>query len=198
MPALFAQVEQKLLPDLTLAGRTRLDDHSEYGTRVSPRLSMLFKPGPWTVRASLGRGFYVPTPFIEEVEAAGLSRIEPLHGLRAETAETASIDFGYTRGTIEASLTLFGSNIAHAVQLRNLSANCAELVNADGVARTRGAELLLRYRLHAVTFTGSYVRTDALEPNSDGTGFRLVPLTPARLTGVSEQNGRGRLGLEPY
>jgi outer membrane receptor for ferrienterochelin and colicins len=201
VPALFAQVEQKLLPDLTLAGSARLDDHSEYGTRVSPRLSMLFKPGPWTVRASLGRGFYVPTPFIDEVEAAGLSRIEPLHGLRAETAETASIDFGYTRGTIEASLTLFGSNTAHAVQLRDVSANRAELVNADGVARTRGAELLLRYRLHAVTFTGSYVRTDAREPNPDGTGCRLVPLTPrntAGLTGVWEQKGRGRLGLEAY
>jgi iron complex outermembrane receptor protein len=121
VPALFAQVEQKLLADLTLAGSARLDDHSEYGTRVSPRLSMLFKPGPWTVRASLGRGFYAPTPFIEEVEAAGLSRIVPIQGLRAETADTASIDFGYARGPIEASLTLFGSNIDQAVQLRDVS-----------------------------------------------------------------------------
>jgi outer membrane receptor for ferrienterochelin and colicins len=201
VPALFVQVEQKLMPDMTLAGSARLDDHSRYGTRVSPRLSMLFKPGPWTVRASLGRGFYVPTPFIEEVEAAGLSRIEPLRGLRAETADTASIDFGYARGPIEASLTLFGSNIDHAVQLRDVSATRAELVNADGVTRTRGAELLLRYRLNAVTFTGSYVRTDAREPNPNNAGRRLVPLTPRNTAGVTavwEKHGRGRLGLEAY
>jgi iron complex outermembrane receptor protein len=201
VPALFVKVEQKLMPDMTLAGSARLDDHSRYGTRVSARLSMLFKPGPWTVRASLGRGFYGPTPFIEEVEAAGLSRIEPLRGLRAETADTASIDLGYARGPIEASLTLFGSNIDHAVQLRDMSATRAELVNADGVTRTRGAELLLRYRLNAVTFTGSYVRTDAREPDSEGAGRRLVPLTPRNTAGVTavwEKHGRGRLGLEAY
>lgn len=201
VPALFAQVEQKLLADLTLAGSARLDGHSEYGTRISPRLSMLFKPGPWTVRASLGRGFYAPTPFIEEVEAAGLSRIEPLRGLRAETADTASIDFGYARGPIEASLTLFGSNIDHAVQLRDVSATRAELVNADGMTRTRGAELLLRYRWEAITFTSSFVHTDAREPNPDGSGRRFVPLTPrntAGLTAVWEKHGRGRVGLEAY
>jgi outer membrane receptor for ferrienterochelin and colicins len=201
VPAIFVQAEQKLLSDLTLAGSARLDDHSEYGTRLSPRVSMLFKPGPWTVRASLGHGFYAPTPFIEEVEAAGLSRIEPLGGLRAETADTASIDFGYARGPIEASLSLFGSNIDHAVQLRDVSANRAELVNANGVTRTRGAELLLRYRLDAVTFTGSYVHTDAREPNPNDGGRRLVPLTPrntAGLTAVWEKHGRGRLGLEAY
>lgn len=201
VPALFAQVERKLLADLTLAGSARLDDHSAYGTRVSPRVSMLFRPGPWTVRASLGRGFHAPTPFIEEVEAAGLSRIAPPRGLRAETAGTASIGFGYARGPVEAGLTLFGSDIDHAVQLRDVGAARAGLVNADGVTRTRGAELLLRYRWQAVTFTGSYVHTNAREPDPDGPARRMVPLTPrntAGLTAVWERHGRGRLGLEAY
>jgi outer membrane receptor for ferrienterochelin and colicins len=201
VPALFAQLEQKLLSDLTLAGSARWDDHNRYGSHLSPRVSMLFKPGPWTVRASLGRGFYAPTPFVEEIEAAGLSRLELLRGLRAETADTASIDFGYARGTIEASLTLFGSNIDHAVQLRNITADRVALVNADGVTRTRGAELLLRYRWNAITFTGSYVHTNATEPNPDVAGRRAVPLTPrntAGMTAVWEKHGRGRLGLEAY
>ncbi|MFT4055585.1 MAG: TonB-dependent receptor [Novosphingobium sp.] len=201
VPALFAQMEQKLLPDLTLAGSARMDDHSRFGARVSPRLSMLFKPGPWTVRASLGRGFNAPTPFIEEVEAAGLSRIAPLRGLRAEVADTASIDLGYARGPLEASLTLFGSDIDHAVQLRAIGIDRAELVNADGVTRARGAELLLRYRWQAIVLTGSYVFTDAREPDPEGPGRRPVPLTPrhtAGLTAVWERHGRGRFGLEAY
>ena len=57
--------------ELTLAGSARADFHSEYGTQLSPRLSMLYRPGPWTISASLGRGFYAPTPFVEEIEAAG-------------------------------------------------------------------------------------------------------------------------------
>jgi iron complex outermembrane receptor protein len=109
VPGLFAQVEHDLRPDLTLAASGRLDLHSEYGTQLSPRLSALYKPGPWTIRASLGRGFFAPTPFVEEIEAAGLSRLEPLTGLEAETAGTGSLDVGYARGPIEASVALFVS-----------------------------------------------------------------------------------------
>lgn len=201
VPSLFGQVEQKVLPDLTLAGSARWDDHSQYGSHVSPRLSALFKPGPWTLRASLGRGFYAPTPFVEEIEANGLSRLQPLQGLRAETANTASIDFGYAHGPLDASLTLFGSNTDHALQLRDIAADKVVLVNADGLTRTRGVELLLRYRWHAVSFTGSYVHTDASEPDPNGPGRRAVPLTPrdtAGLTAVWEKPGHARVGLEAY
>lgn len=201
VPALFAQLEQKVLPDLTLAGSARWDDHNRYGSHLSPRVSMLFRRGPWTVRASLGRGFYAPTPFVEEIEAAGLSRLAPLRGLRTETADTASIDFGYARGPFEASLVLFGSNIDHAVQFRDIAADRVALVNAEGVTRTRGAELLLRYRWNAITVTSSYVHTAGTEPSPDSTGRRAVPLTPshtAGLTAVWEKHDRGRLGLEAY
>jgi len=73
-------VEQKI-GDLTLAGSARLDDHSEYGSQFSPRVSMLYRPGNWTVRASVGRGYYAPTPFVEEIEAAGLARLSALRRL---------------------------------------------------------------------------------------------------------------------
>ncbi|SFR97225.1 TonB-dependent receptor plug domain-containing protein [Sphingomonas jatrophae] len=201
VPALFAQAEHTLASRLTLAASGRVDDHSDYGTRFSPRLSALFRPGPWTLRASLGRGFHAPTPFVEEIEAAGLSRLEPLRDLRAETADSASIDVGYARGPVEGNVTLFGSDIDHAVQVQDVSSDRVGLVNAAGVTRTRGAELLLRYRWQAVTLTGSYVHTDAREPDPDSGGRRAVPLTPrdtAGLTAVWERHGRSRFGLEAY
>jgi outer membrane receptor protein involved in Fe transport len=61
-PAVFAQAEQDIGENLTLAASARLDDHSEYGSKFSPRVSALYRPSPWTVRASLGQGFYAPTP----------------------------------------------------------------------------------------------------------------------------------------
>ena len=200
-PAAFAQVEHDLRPDLTFAGSVRLDVHDEYGSRLSPRLSALYKPGPWTVRASFGRGFYAPTPFVEEIEAAGLSRLEPLSGLKAEVAESASLEGGYSRGPVEANVTLFATHIHDAVQVTPVAADRVRLANVPGTTRTRGAEVLLRYRWDHVTLTGSYVYVDATEPDPSGRGRRTIPLTPrhtAGLVAMWEKHGWGRIGLEAY
>lgn len=201
VPGVFAQVEHDLTDDLTLAASGRWDDHSEYGARFSPRLSMLYRPGRWTVRASLGRGFHAPTPLVEEIEAAGLSRLEPLADLRAETADAASLDVGYRDGPIEANLILFGSDLEDAVRLQTVAPDRVRLINADGQTRTRGAEALLRWRQGPYVVTGSYVYVDATEPDPDGPGRREVPLTPRHTAGVVamwEDHDRGRLGLEIY
>jgi len=161
----------------------------------------LYRPGNWTFRASLGRGFYAPTPFVEEIEAAGLSRLEPLGALKAETAGTASVDIVYARGPIEASVGLFASNIDDATRLTDVAADRVRLVNVEGQTRIRGSELLLRYRRDAFTITGSYVFVDATEPGEAGAGRRRVPLTPRHTAGMVamwEEHGRGRIGLEAY
>jgi outer membrane receptor protein involved in Fe transport len=200
-PAVFAQLDYDLGTRLSVAGSIRWDDHSAYGDRFSPRLSLLYRPGPWTIRASWGRGFHAPTPFVEEIEAAGLSRLDPLSGLRAETAETLSIDFGYPFGPIETGLTLFGSDIDGAVHVAAVTPVRVRLANLDGVTRTRGVEALLRWRLAPVTVTASYLYLDASEPTGIGASRRIVPLTPrhaAGLVAMWEQHDRGRVGLELY
>ena len=200
-PAVFGQIDRDLGDAITVAASARWDDHSEYGAEFSPRLSLLYRPEPWTIRASWGRGFYAPTPFVEETEAAGLSRLLPLSGLRAETAETASIDFGYAVGRLETNVTFFGSNIDNAVRLQTVAADQVQLINVDGATRTKGIEALVRWRREAVVVTGSYVYIDASEPADFGIGRRTVPLTPRHSFGVVamwEEEDRGRLGLEVY
>ena len=201
VPAVFAQVEHELSDDMTVAGSARLDAHSDYGSHLSPRLSVLYRPGAWTFRSSIGRGFYAPTPFVEEIEAAGLSRLQPLSQLKAETAETASLETGYARGPFEANLNLFGARIHDAIQLAEASATGVRLINARGQTRTHGAEALLRYRVGEVTVTGSYVYTASSEPDPNGPGRREIPLTPkhaASLVAVWEREGVGRVGFESY
>ena len=201
-PAIFGQVEHDVSNELTLAGSARADFHSEYGTQVSPRLSMLYRGGPWKIRASVGRGFYAPTPFVEETEAAGLSRLEPITGLRAETAQTGSVDVGYTRGRIESSVTLFAANIRDSTRIvPGATPGRVKLVNVAGLTQIRGSEVLLRYRLRQVSLTGSYVYVDATEPSDAGTSRVRVPLTPkhtAGLVGMWEDHDKGRIGVELY
>jgi iron complex outermembrane receptor protein len=149
----------------------------------------------------MGRGFFAPTPFVEEIESAGLSRLEPLSGLEAETAQTASLDIGYARGPLEARVTLFASGIENATRLETVASDRVRLTNVQGKTRIRGSELLLRYRLNAFSITGSYVHVNATEPAREGTGRRAVPLTPRHTAGAVamwEQHGKGRIGIEAY
>ena len=200
-PAAFAHFDQDLGERLTAALSVRWDDHSEYGGELSPRMALLFRDGAWTIRGSWGSGFFAPTPFLEETEAAGLSRLEPLANLNAETAETAAIDVSYSAGNLETGLTFFGSNIDDAVRLETLAADRVQMVNVEGVTRTRGIEALMRWRLDDLVVTASYLYTDASEPDEDDMGRRNVPLTPRHSAGMVafwEVEEKGRLGFEVY
>jgi iron complex outermembrane receptor protein len=199
VPGLFAQIEHSAGAEVTLSGSIRADFHDAYGSQVSPRVAALWRPGAWTIRASAGRGYFAPTPFVDAIEAAGLSRLEPLSGLKAETARNASLDFGWRGGPWEANVTLFGSDIDKATRIQPIAADRVRLVNIDGTTRLRGSEMLLRFRQNGFTVTGSYVFVDSSEPA--GAGRQAIPLTPrhtAGLVGMWEEHGKGRIGIEAY
>jgi len=65
----------------------RLDIHNNYGTFLNPRISALLRlPKKLTARISGGTGVFAPTPFTEETEASGLTRLATLRNLAAERA----------------------------------------------------------------------------------------------------------------
>jgi len=202
-PALFAQEEYAPAEWITLSLAGRADWHSEHGAFVNPRLSVLLRPAEWTVRGSVGTGYFAPTPFTEETEAIGLSRVRPLSGLKAERARTASLDVGRGFGPLEVNGTLFGSRTAHALQLVESAAapGALELVNAGGPTRTWGSELLARWHREPFHLTATHTFLRAEEDDPGGPGRREVPLTPRHalgLVGMWEVEGRGRAGLEVY
>lgn len=60
--ALYVQDEITAFPNLMLVAGARYDEHSVYGSQVSPKLSFLYDAGEFTtVRASWGRAFRSPT-----------------------------------------------------------------------------------------------------------------------------------------
>ena len=197
VPAVFAQADVDAATWLSLSTSARLDAHSEYGTTVNPRLSLLVRlphDGPlrdWTSRVSVGSGASAPTPFTETTEATGLTPLLPLVGLVAERATTGSFDFGgpleTAIGALELNATAFASRVRRPIQVADAPGTTADgarriqLVNAPEPTRTWGGELLARFARElgaggadgeeppALRLTGSYTLLRSTECTPDAT-----------------------------
>jgi iron complex outermembrane receptor protein len=209
-PALFIQDEIVLGDRASVSASARVDWHSEYGMLASPRVSLLLRPGPrWTARISAGGGSFAPTPFTEETDETGLSRLAPMTGLEAERARTLSGDLTWRSGALEVTGTVFGSIVDSAVQLAELVHIAVVgvppypvgLVNAPEPTRTWGTELLARYRLGDFTAMVTHAYTRSTEFDFDLGGRREVPLTPRHAVSFNamwEGDAWGRAGFEAY
>jgi iron complex outermembrane receptor protein len=191
-PSIFAQDEIAFNPKVTLAASARADFHSEYGVLAAPRVSVLLRPAEnWTIRSSIGTGAFTPTPFTEETDETGLSRVEPLRDLVAERAAGGSVDLTRAIGPVELTGTLFGSRVDHALQSRDVSPASVELFNAGEATRTWGAELIARHRIEGFSSMVTYAWTHSTEPDphtASGATCRSPPRTPRRST----RSGKGR------
>lgn len=198
VPAVFAQVDLDPAPWFSLSTSMRADAHSEYGTVVNPRLSVLLRRpdgvlAGWSSRLSLGTGEFAPSPFTEITEATGLSPLLPLENLAAERATSGSVDIGgplqLAIGHVELNATAFASRVEHPVQVRDaegttpLGAARIHLANASQPTRTWGLELLGRYvrelgeevdgveaPVLRVTGTYTFVRSTECDPGAAGGG----------------------------
>jgi outer membrane receptor for ferrienterochelin and colicins len=207
VPGLFSQLDYDASDDVSMSFSARTDWHSEYGTQVSPRISLLYSPENWTIRGAYGQGYFAPSPFIEDIDEVGLSRLAPLENLQEERASTASLDVSYVLGNLETSMTLFASNIDNVTELKlidgadEFSGKQVRIVNAMGESEIRGAELLLRYKWQDIKFTGSYLYTDATKEAESGFGRKPLALTPEHSAGLVimwEEHGSHLLGFEAY
>ena len=207
VPGLFSQLDYEASNDISMSLSARADWHSEYGTQFSPRVSMLYNPQSWTIRGSYGKGFFAPTPFIEDIEDTGLSNLAPLENLAEERATTASIDISYVFDSVETSVTLFASDVDNVTELETInpygihSDKSVRIVNAPGQSEIRGAEFLLRYRWNDLKLTGSYLYSDASKLNDSGFGREPLALTPKHSAGAVlmwEEHGSHMVGFEAY
>jgi outer membrane receptor for ferrienterochelin and colicins len=200
VPGIFAQDEFSPLQWMKVAAAARVDSNNQYGTFASPRLSALLRqPGsPWSLRASVGSGFAAPTPFVEEVEAAGLGALMPLRGLHAERAVTESLDGKLAVEAWDINVSVFNSDIHNALAAQPVTAQKIELINAPGSRRAPGAEILIHYVTGPLQMIGSWSYIDATQAAPDGSRepAPLVPRHSAELGGILESETRGRIGLE--
>ncbi|MBW3554068.1 MAG: TonB-dependent receptor [Gemmatimonadetes bacterium] len=201
-PSLFVQDEVSPADWLTIAASGRLDLHDEHGAFFNPRVSVLLRPGvAWTARASVGTGYFAPTPFTEETEVVGLTAVAPLGDLEPERARSASLDLGRRMGSLELNGTLFGSEVRDPLMARPSGDSRLQLFNASGSIRTYGADLLARFHEEPFHLTATYTHTRSTEQDPETGDRREVPLTPrhaAGAVGMWEAEDEGRVGVELY
>jgi outer membrane receptor for ferrienterochelin and colicins len=193
----FVQDDVTVRPWLLVSASARIDRHNHYGTFFSPRASVLLRPGAWTSRFSIGRGFFAPTPLTEETEAAGLTRLAVPAPLDAERGRSYSIDVSRTSGPLSFTVTAFASRITDPIHVDRDTTYA--LRNLEGATTNDGVELLATWRREPFAVTGTYTYVRSWETDA---GERVeVALTPRHSAGIvamAESEARGRIGLEVY
>ena len=197
VPGVFAQDDILWTDWLTVSASARLDLHHTYGAFFSPRVAALVHRDGWTSRVSAGTGYFASTPLTEETEAAGLSGLAMPVPLEAETGKSYSIDITRSLGIVSITGTLFGSTIAHPIEVERETSY--RIYNLDRATSNLGVEVLgtLRHAPFALTGTYAFVRSR----EQAGSGEAEVPLTPRHsvgLVGMWEREDVGRVGIEYY
>ena len=200
VPGVFVQDEFSPTPWIKFAASARIDAQNTYGTFFSPRLSALFRQSnsEWSLRASVGGGYAVPTPFVDEIEATGLGALRPLRGLHAERAITESLDAKWAHGAWDVNASVFSSEIRDPLTVQGAPAQKLDLVNAPGPQRAPGAEVLVHYVRGLLQVIGSWSYIDATQAALSRLRQQvpLVPRHAAELGAILENERRGRIGLE--
>jgi outer membrane receptor for ferrienterochelin and colicins len=199
----FVQDELTVAKWATLSGSARFDHHNEFGTFLSPRISVLLRPTrEWTLRVSGGRGYFAPSPFTEETEATGLSVLAPPGPLEAERADSVSADVTWSRGPLEVTATLFSANIDRALAVRETGRDDfpIDIANVDGLTRTRGTELIARRHVEGFDLILTHMYLRSTEPDPNRPGRRDTPLNPRHSASFDllREIGPARIGFEVF
>jgi vitamin B12 transporter len=144
---------------LVIDASARIDEHSEFGSYPTGRLTAAWLPqADTTIRGSLGTGFRAPSIFELYDAFSGNAGLDP------ETSVSA--DLGVTRrfaeGRGEASATAFWLEIDDLIEF-DTTTNV--FFQRNGTATSRGVEIAGRWEFaEALAVSGSYTYTDAELP----------------------------------
>ena len=208
-PALFLQNAFSITDQVWATATARGDMHSRYGTFFSPRLSLLIKPTEnWSVRLSGAHGFNAPTPFIEEVDATGVHRVNGFEpdaprAVGAETADHGSADVHAILGRLQLHGTVFATVVHHPVVAFPASGGRYSFANSEFAHSSRGIELSGGYDLAPFSVAGLYTYTDSRERSSLTSEIESAASYVPRHTGGGNiawegAGRRTRISLESY
>ncbi len=207
VPAFFAQDEITFSEYWTMLLSGRVDVHNTFGTFVTPRASLMYRPiAGLTMRIGGGTGFKSPTIFVEQAEESGFHNVRPLQNALAEEATSASFDLNW-RGILgevgaNFNLALYASKLSHAIlaDKDSLDDGILFLRSASGSTQTRGGEFSARLSYSDFNLSLGYTYLYATQhDNSETYELDLNPRHSFGAVIVWENHQAGaKIGIENY
>ena len=186
----FVQDDWTINGRMSLVGGIRGDYHEEYGLHVTPKVSLMYKPSPVTIRLNYAMGYRSPT--IKELymdwDHLGMFWIYGNPDLEPETNQYLSLSAEYANSWINASANVYGNWFHDKIegQWENGQKDL-RYVNI-GKSRLTGAETMCKIRVcRYLNLHGAY---NYLYTGKDADGVRLNASAPHSGTFRAEFNSR--------
>lgn len=136
----------------------RIDNHSAFGTHISPKLSAMYKLKQWSFRANYAKGFRSPTlkELYMDWDVAWFT-IKGDENLKPETNNYISLSTEYTRDWLNTSVTLYKNWLENKIDGEwNNSKTVYKYKNSSNVELS-GIEILAKFKLlKGFMLTGAY------------------------------------------
>lgn len=187
--ALYAQEEIKLLEKLELVAGTRFVKHNEFGSALTPKVSLLYKLDQLNLRGTYGYGFKAPT--VKELYYAYEKRGTLYLGntdLDPQKSQFSSLGIEFHNSFLTASITGYINNVDDLITYEIIDLEDDDSNNGIKKrmkhynveeSRSQGIDFLLNANLGSgFTLSGGYSFVDAKDLTTD-----------ERLDGVAQHYG---------
>ncbi len=202
----FGQYTRELSSLLVLEGGLRVDSHSDYGSFILPRVSLLVTPTEdLTMRLGGGYGYKTPNLFIseaEEIQFRNLAPIDPTM-FEGETSRGLNFDINHRAElseelTLNSNLLLFYTEIDDALQIVE-NGGVYQFNQQNTAVETQGTELNLTFGFGEFRYLFGYTYVDARQETPAGdTAVPLVSRDRVNQVLMWEREDNFRVGLEAY
>ncbi len=114
----FAQDDWNVVENLNIIVGIRVDYHEKFNWNASPKLSMLYRTFPFTLRLNYARGFR--SPGLKELymdwDHLGMFQIYGNENLKPETNNYVSMSGEYVSSRLYATLTAYGNRFRNKIE----------------------------------------------------------------------------------
>lgn len=207
----FVQDEWNITDHLNVIAGVRWVFHKEFGEKLTPKISAMYKLGDFNLRGTCSFGFKAPTlkelydDYIATIGGGPLKHYKGNPDLKPQKSIYYAAGIEYRSGKFQASVTGYYNHIADMIELTEAATSSADKMdeieatmqyNNLSKARSYGADLSLNYQLFpAFNIGGGYSYTNAkAQYTDDPKDPNYMLYTP--IDGSSFHNANWKLGWQ--
>ena len=147
----YLQEEYRLLDNLAIVAGARLDYRPGYNLHLSPKLSVMYRPGILTLRGGYATGFRSPSQreLYSEWDHQGMFTLLGNRDLKPEESSQFSLSAGLDKGILNLSVSVHSSRFKRKIVQREIRENGERFMKNfnSGRARNTSVDITAQARL---------------------------------------------------